>query len=542
MYTDDEILALEGAYDLLEEPTRASVIAFARAVERGDRAPYELKIDPLLELCDAGSGWGTGATWSSYISGVLPHNPIAGARVAQTIPAGSAPIRIPVSTVLEFGHHYGFILGGNFRVYSRQAAEGVRPRLVDQQGNVYPCLADITVYSSTAQSPGQNTYLECSGSARTYIRFQVPQDISGLTMELFPTKALAAQTITVSQLIPPINWNPARTQNIYHDSDLYFRSESIGGGDSPEEKNLQWQMTHPTNWKQAQWLSDGTGTFAHGIWNPTKRSIGFDLPIFHPETMAEARTAVWQMDFRIAPNLVPATVEAGKWAGWASSGANINVLPPAVWPNAPRNRFGELLAGNGGGNVHGDDGWSARGGFKPIRTAGHPMRNHLALHTYSYHLWRQVGNTKVLYHEAYRRYEEALGLRGKGYTVQGSLAPYLLPGEVLSSSLARTGNELHWGEYPALLVPGEWHTITQVMHINTPGEGDGYIKAYIDGKQVGDINGVCWRLPGPYRVANSTLGIARMWVNVYHGGIQMPVADTWVDLRRLAVKVLEWDQ
>jgi hypothetical protein len=58
----------------------------------------------------------------------------------------------------------------------------------------------------------------------------------------------------------------------------------------------------------------------------------------------------------------------------------------------------------------------------------------------------------------------------------------------------------------------------------------------------GDIGGMEWRREGPYRLANSTLGIGNVWFNIYHGGIQYPVAPTWVDLKRLVVKVLEWDQ
>jgi hypothetical protein len=32
-----------------------------------------------------------------------------------------------------------------------------------------------------------------------------------------------------------------------------------------------------------------------------------------------------------------------------------------------------------------------------------------------------------------------------------------------------------------------------------------------------------------------------VWFNLYHGGTLFPIEETYVDLKRLVVKVLEWD-
>jgi hypothetical protein len=37
------------------------------------------------------------------------------------------------------------------------------------------------------------------------------------------------------------------------------------------------------------------------------------------------------------------------------------------------------------------------------------------------------------------------------------------------------------------------------------------------------------------------LGIGAVWFNLYHGGTLFPLAQTYVDMKRLVVKVPEWD-
>ena len=52
----------------------------------------------------------------------------------------------------------------------------------------------------------------------------------------------------------------------------------------------------------------------------------------------------------------------------------------------------------------------------------------------------------------------------------------------------------------------------------------------------------CW--PHSTRRAlapNSTLGIGAAWFNFYHGGLRYPRVETTIDVKRVAVKVLEWE-
>jgi hypothetical protein len=534
MYTDEELMAL---WAQSTQP-----IPFARSVLAGEKAPTQkYDVHELMKLTDASrsDGLGNGPSWSSYWRSIIAKRPTAGDRVTASA-EGAGTFKVDVSSLLA-GRHYGFLVTGNLHVHSRQAADpAVRPHLICD-GVRYECEADITVSSATTKSSGLLVTLSASGTSTAMMRFALPETFTEAWLCLTPTKSMRT-SITVAELIPPIDFEPATIRDMWHDDDVYFRSESVGGGEGPYEANIAYHANTPSNWKRAEWMSDGEQRFMRGHWNTGKRSIGFHIPIFHPETNAEGRTVAFQYDVRLAPNFVDACREGGKFAGFSSSGKPPSIFPgPNPWPGVPRGRTGELIAGNGGGNVHGDDGWSMRGGFYPgIKTPGHPAQGMVPLHSYAYYLSRKIGETRYLLHEAYRRFEEANGLRGRGYT-GADLAAYVLPGERLIGGAPRTGDGIEWDNYPALLVPGEWHRVTQVMHINTPNLFDGWLQAYIDGNMCGDIGGMEWRREGPYRLANSTLGIGNVWFNIYHGGIQYPVAPTWVDLKRLVVKVLEWE-
>jgi hypothetical protein len=336
-------------------------------------------------------------------------------------------------------------------------------------------------------------------------------------------------------------------QDLWADGDLYFRTAAIGAdehSDSPQERNLRYQVTHPPIWKRATWEQDGGTPFLRIWWDRTKRSGSFKIPIFRGGTTVEGRTVAFQYDVRVAENFAQACTDGGKFPGFCSSGARYTTRPNP-WPGEPDGRRGEIIAGNGGGNVHGDDGWSARGGYlRGYSPKTREWSGSIPLHTYSYHLARKVNGHIELWHEALRRYEDENGLRGRGYTVKGRLNRFLQPGEVLAPGANPTGARLHWdyAGFDAAITPGGWHTIAQVMRINDPDGYDGRLDAFVDGRQAAKIDGMRWRSTRTPRIPNSTLGIGAVWFNFYHGGLGFPAAETYIDVKRVAVKVLEWDE
>ena len=334
--------------------------------------------------------------------------------------------------------------------------------------------------------------------------------------------------------------------DLWNDPDVYFRTQAVGAGgraDSPTERNLRYQVTHPPQWKRATWEEEDGAAFLRIHWDPQHRSGSFKIPVFHPDSKAEGRVVAFQYDVRVGGNFSLACVEGGKFPGFCSSGARYTVRRNP-WPGEPDGRRGEILAGNGGGNVHGDDGWSARGGYLPgVDLKTQRVLGYVPIHTYSYHLSRKVGDRIELWHEAYRRYELTHGLRGKGYTIKGRLGSFLQPGEYLGSGANPTGQRLRW-DYsppPAALLPGTWHRVVQVMRINDPDEHDGYLQAFLDGRQVAQLEGMRWRSTRRSLAPNSTLGIGAVWFNFYHGGLRYPRAETTLDVKRVAVKVLDWE-
>jgi hypothetical protein len=543
MYTDAEIIALAGlkggvANDVAWAFGNEDFLAFARALLAGEKAPTEkYNVKGLMELTDASQadGWGNGPTWDYYWRSVIKGRARMGSFRDNRLSGTSGPLVLDASGLNGM---YGYIIAANnLKVHSRHAVEPKFHPVLRVDGVEYPCVADTWISSSTAKSTGLTLTLSAMGNTSLILlRFDAPVG-EQVEIILHPTKALAAQLFIVHELIPPIDFDPDRMRDLYMDEDAYFRSQSIGGGEGLYEKNLNYQLQNPSIWKRAAWLTDGDQQFVRGFWEPTRRSITFKVPIFN-ETAAEGRKVAFQYDVRLAPNFVRACREGGKFAGFCSSGEPQSIWPPrAMWPGEPKGRRGEIYAGNGASVVHGDDGWSARGGYHPgIRTPGHPGFGMVPLHTYTYYL--RQGNT--LWHEALARWEAINNLRGKGYTVTpAQLASTLQAGETLNSGVSKTGDVMEWSNYPALLVPGAWHTVTQVMQINTPGVADGWLDAYIDGKLCGTLRDIAWRGPGPYWTG--TLGIGAVWFNLYHGGTLMPLEEAWIDLKRLVVKVLEWD-
>jgi hypothetical protein len=534
-YSDKEIIDLAETISFWDGIGNATLLAFARALLAGEKAPVEhYNVKGLMELTDASraDGWGNGPTWTDYWRGVIKGHPRKGNFRNSRAPSG-LPIVLDVSGLNGM---YGYIIkANNIQVHSRHAVEPKFHPVLKVDGVEYPCVADTWITSSTSKSTGLTLTLNANSSSLILIRFDAPVG-EQVEIILHPTKALAAQDVTVYELIPPIDFEPDRLRDMWFDEDVYFRSQTMGGGEGPYEANLAWQMRNPAIWKRAQWLED----HVRGFWDTSRRSIGFKIPIFN-ERQAEGRTVAFQYDVRLAENFVKACKEGGKFAGFCSSG-NPNEFPGTgyvPWPDEPKGRIRSIYAGNGASVVHGDDGWSVRGGYHPgIRTPGHPAEGMVPLHSYSYYL--RQGNT--LWHEILARYEAANDLRGKGYTVTpAQLAALLQPGETMASGVSKTGDVLEWSNYPALLVPGEWHTVAQIMRVNDPGQANGWLDAYIDGKQVGSIRNMAWRGPGPYRTGLRGLGIGAVWFNLYHGGTLFPIEETYVGLKRLVVKVPEWD-
>lgn len=88
------------------------------------------------------------------------------------------------------------------------------------------------------------------------------------------------------------------------------------------------------------------------------------------------------------------------------------------------------------------------------------------------------------------------------------------------------------GDAPARFMPGEWHTLEHRLVMNTPGEYDGVLQAWLDGEPVLDESDFLFRL------ADGTFSIDTMYFSTFFGGSTPewgPVQDEVVDFDEFVI-------
>jgi len=124
------------------------------------------------------------------------------------------------------------------------------------------------------------------------------------------------------------------------------------------------------------------------------------------------------------------------------------------------------VAGWGGRRSDGRNGWSARGAFARSIPEGNPLAGTHPIGTYCYHADQ--------------------------------------PGDY--------GDIWLWQEgYRGFLQKNRWYSVEQYVRLNVPGEKDGILRAWIDGRLAFEKEGLRFRI-APH------LRIEQVWMNVYHGG------------------------
>jgi hypothetical protein len=131
------------------------------------------------------------------------------------------------------------------------------------------------------------------------------------------------------------------------------------------------------------------------------------------------------------------------------------------------------VAGWGGRPVDGTDGWSARGLYRASPPAGNPFADSVSIGNYVYHA-----------------------------DMEGQYGD----------------NEYYLGHCGGVLAKNRWYAVEQYVQLNTPGENDGVIRAWIDGRLVEEKTDWRWR-------DVDTLRIEEVWMNVYHGGTAVAPQD-----------------
>lgn len=126
-------------------------------------------------------------------------------------------------------------------------------------------------------------------------------------------------------------------------------------------------------------------------------------------------------------------------------------------------------AGWGGRSADGSNGWSARGQFGDTIVSNDTLNNTTPIGFYAY------------------------------YPANGQ----------------RYGAAFYWDKAISKLQPGRWYTITQYVEMNTPGQQDGILRAWVDNIPVFENTAIRFR-------DTPELKIERLWMNFYHGGTAKP--------------------
>ena len=140
-------------------------------------------------------------------------------------------------------------------------------------------------------------------------------------------------------------------------------------------------------------------------------------------------------------------------------------------------------AGWGGRRADGTNGWSTRGSFGRRIPGGNPLAGMTPVGTYAYH-----ADMDSYYGENWPWNRGALGV----------------------------------------LERNRWYCIEQHVRLNTPGEPDGVLEVWIDGRRAFEKRDIRYR-------TTPALKIDRVWMNVYHGGTTPAHADLHLYLDNVVV-------
>lgn len=119
------------------------------------------------------------------------------------------------------------------------------------------------------------------------------------------------------------------------------------------------------------------------------------------------------------------------------------------------------------------------------------------------------------------------GWSARGYfaTVQGGAFGEAIPlGHYVyhADMLDHSGDGVFWQkDYRGFVKKNQWYSVEQYLRMNTPGQNDGILRVWVDGRLAYEKEDWRWR-------DIASLKIEKIWMNVYHGGLD--VADKDVHL------------
>ncbi len=368
----------------------------------------------------------------------------------------------------------GFLLrqiggSGPFNFYSKEhAVVGERPvlKVVTDAGtlNLFP-EADTHLDSSTYQGFGDAPTLRI-GSNPTLLRFDLSSmtagsTVSSATLQLHSFEEYGSSSLDVG--VFRVLHDPGPLPSAENGL-AYSYSGDTGIGDHPGVFEF-------TEFADASWAD----VYEGGTDSPTLQLVG-TAPGFE------------QIDGSALKVTVPAGTNTGMGVGYkfenqtGSEPTEIYfryyVRIDQSWDPTYGGKFPGIsgtygVAGWGGRPSNGTNGWSARGGYHPTIPVDNPLGDTVPVGHYVYH-----ADQDTIY-----------------------------------------GDNVLWQDgYLGFLEKDRWYSVEQHLVLNTPGVNDGVLETWIDGRKAYRQTDWRWR-------DTDSLKIEQIWLNVYHGGTDVPDQD-----------------
>lgn len=373
--------------------------------------------------------------------------------------------------------------GSWVNVYSRESGNGPQLQVVytDGTSGVLACLADSTIDSSSALPIGYDTRVQL-GNTVALMRFEVATKPVASAALVFQAYSMgAAATFEVHDFKSPLLPAPSPVYGL--------RSRGLTGP----------TLIHNTNFGAANWWYPFFTTLSA---MPTAATAANQIVDTDQDTLVPLGRKAYMVEVRPAgmpPRAGPMFPESPAYVFPKNIGKELEEVYFQY-----RLRFGEgwrggsmqsgklpgiasdtTVAGNGGAQSNGRNGWSFRGLFvgEPFDTKS-PYNSNNGIVPVG---WYTYNPDQITQNEYY-------GIH-LPWTGRGSLG---------------------------LLEVGKDYWIDQYIKVNTPGKRDGIVRAWINGQLVYERTDHIMRDVGPYAVPGN-LAINKVWMTFLHGGDVNPL-------------------
>ncbi len=358
---------------------------------------------------------------------------------------------------------------GPFVFASREyATASERPELVVITGagtKTFAPVADTYVTRSTYQGFGDADKLRVGSSSNTLIRFDLGElagsAITSATLRLFKIEDYGSATVDVKVFRSSHGYDRPATAPILGIAASYPADSNIGSHGSV----LLFSDFEGASWSDA-WTSGSEGTTFQRVNSSEGNSFAslagsaLRVQITAGDNYGGSLIYKFKTETGAEPDEAYVRYYLRFGENWLpTDGGKL----PGI-----SGTYG--VAGWGGRPVDGTDGWSARGTYRTVIPDGNPLARHSAIGNYVYHadMTGQYGDV-----------------------------------------------DLWLDGCAGVLNKNRWYSVETYVKLNTPGQNDGILRGWIDGRLAYERTNWRWR-------DVTSLKVEQIWMNFYHGGTAVP--------------------